>query len=163
MHRAGCVYLVGAGPGDPGLVTARGLELLRACDVLLYDRLVARELLDEAPQAERIFVGKKPGEEHSRQLVADALMIDRAKAGAMVVRLKGGDPFVFGRGGEELELLSQAGVSFEVVPGVSSAIAAASSAGIPPPHRGVARSFAVLTVKEDGGGKECSSRWSPYH
>lgn len=156
MHRAGCVYLVGAGPGDPGLVTARGLELLRACDVLLYDRLVARELLDEAPKAEQIFVGKKPGEEHSRQLVADALMIDRAKAGAMVVRLKGGDPFVFGRGGEELELLSEAGVPFEVIPGVTSAIAAASYAGIPVTHRGVATSFAVLTANEEA---ESSIAW----
>ena len=152
MHRAGCVYLVGAGPGDPGLVTARGLELLRACDVLLYDRLVARELLDQSPQAERIFVGKKPGEEPSRQLVADALMIDRAKAGAMVVRLKGGDPFVFGRGGEELELLSEAGVPFEVVPGVTSAIAAAAYAGIPLTHRGVATSVAVLTANEEAEG-----------
>src|SRR5665809_26950 len=152
MHRAGCVYLVGAGPGDPGLITARGLEVLRACDVLLYDRLVARELRDEAPEAERIVVGKKPGEEHSRQLVADALMIDRAKAGAMVVRLKGGDPFVFGRGGEELELLSEAGVPFEVVPGVTSAIAAASYAGIPVTHRGVATSFAVLTANEEAEG-----------
>lgn len=152
MHRSGCVYLVGAGPGDPGLVTARGLELLRACDVLLFDRLVARELLDEAPQAEQIFVGKKPGEEHSRQLVADALMIDRAKSGAMVVRLKGGDPFVFGRGGEELELLAEAGVPFEVVPGVTSAIAAASYAGIPVTHRGVAQSFAVLTANEEAQG-----------
>jgi uroporphyrinogen III methyltransferase / synthase len=152
MHRSGCVYLVGAGPGDPSLVTARGLELLRACDVLLYDRLVARALLDEASQAEQIFVGKKPGEEHSRQLVADALMIDRAKSGAMVVRLKGGDPFVFGRGGEELELLSKAGVPFEVVPGVTSAIAAASYAGIPVTHRGVAASFAVLTANEEAQG-----------
>ncbi len=143
---------MGAGPGDPGLVTARGLELLRACDVCLYDRLVARELLEEAPQAERIFVGKKPGEEHSRQLVADALMIERAKAGAMVVRLKGGDPFVFGRGGEELELLAQSGVPFEVVPGVTSAIAAASYAGIPVTHRGTAASFAVLTANEEAEG-----------
>jgi len=152
MHRSGRVYLVGAGPGDPDLITARGLELLRACDVLLYDRLVARELLEEAPQAERIFVGKNPGEEHSRQLVADALMIERAKAGAMVVRLKGGDPFVFGRGGEELELLAEARVSFEVVPGVTSAIAAASYAGIPVTHRGVAASFAVLTANDEAQG-----------
>ncbi|MGH2700171.1 MAG: uroporphyrinogen-III C-methyltransferase [Actinomycetota bacterium] len=152
MSGAGWVYLVGAGPGDPGLVTARGLALVRSCDVLLYDRLVPPELLEEAPNAERIFVGKRPGEEHSRQLVADALMIERAKGGAMVVRLKGGDPFVFGRGAEELELLVQSEVPFEVVPGVTSATSAAAYAGIPVTHRGVARNFAVLTANEEAEG-----------
>jgi len=152
MNGAGWVYLVGAGPGDPGLVTARGLTLIRSCDVLLYDRLVPPQLLDEAPDAECIFVGKRPGEEHSRQLVADALMIERAKAGAMVVRLKGGDPFVFGRGGEELELLVQADVPFEVVPGVTSVTSAAAYAGIPVTHRGMARNFAVLTANEEAEG-----------
>jgi len=150
--RRGCVYLVGAGPGDPGLVTVRGLELIRRCDVLLFDRLVARELLDEAPEAERIFVGKKPGDEHSRGSKARALMLERAKAGATVVRLKGGDPFVFGHGGEELELLAQSGVPFEVVPGVSSSIAAASYAGIPLTQRGIANSFAVVSADADSEG-----------
>lgn len=146
----GRVYLVGAGPGDPGLISVRGLELIESADVILYDRLVARELLAAAPaDAEKVFVGKKPGEAHSRQIVADALMIDRAQDGKRVIRLKGGDPFVFGRGGEELELLAAAGVAFEVVPGVSSAIAAASYAGIPVTHRSVASSFAVLTANEE--------------
>lgn len=150
--RHGCVYLVGAGPGDPGLVTALGLELIRRCDVLLFDRLVARELLDEAPEAERIFVGKKSGEEPSRRAAASALMIERAKAGAAVVRLKGGDPFVFGWGDEDLELLAQSGVPFEVVPGVSSSIAAASYAGIPVTQREIASSFAVVTADADAEG-----------
>jgi len=150
--RRGCVYLVGAGPGDPGLVTVRGLELIRSCDVLLFDRLVARELLDEAPDAERIFVGKKPGEEPSRGAGAGARMIQRAKAGAAVVRLTGGDPFVFGWGDEDLELLAQAGVPFEVVPGVSSSIAAAAYAGIPVTQREIASSFEVVTADADAEG-----------
>ncbi|HVM35301.1 MAG TPA: uroporphyrinogen-III C-methyltransferase [Actinomycetota bacterium] len=157
---SGIVYLVGAGPGDPGLITARGLELLRTCDVVLYDRLVPEELLDEArPDAERIFVGKRPGEMHSRQVVADALMVSRARDGARVVRLKGGDPFVFGRGGEEGKLLADAGVPFEVVPGVSSAVAVPAYAGIPVTHRGVAGSFAVVTAREEEGRLLPPQRW----
>jgi uroporphyrinogen III methyltransferase / synthase len=158
---SGTVYLVGAGPGDPGLITVRGLELLRACDVVLYDRLVPRELLDEArPNAERIFVGKSPGEIHSRQVVADALMVSRARGGANVVRLKGGDPFVFGRGGEEGKLLVDAGVPFEVVPGVSSALAVPAYAGIPVTHRGVSGSFAVVTAREEEGRLLPPQRWT---
>jgi uroporphyrinogen III methyltransferase / synthase len=154
----GKVWLVGAGPGDPGLITRRGLEVLRSCDVVLYDRLVPQALLDEAPAgAERIFVGKKPGETHSRQVVADALLIQRAQAGARVVRLKGGDPFVFGRGGEEALLLVQAEIPFEVVPGVSSAVAVPAYAGIPVTHRGVAGSFVVLTGRDVAG--EPQQRW----
>jgi uroporphyrinogen III methyltransferase/synthase len=151
---AGRVYLVGAGPGDPELITVRGLDLLRSCDVVLYDRLVPPPLLDEAAEdAERIFVGKQPGQAHSRQIVADALMIDKARAHKSVVRLKGGDPFVFGRGGEELELLAEAGIGFEVVPGVTSAVAAGTFAGIPVTHRGVAASFAVVTANEEAEGR----------
>ncbi|MFN2595544.1 MAG: uroporphyrinogen-III C-methyltransferase [Actinomycetota bacterium] len=143
---SGRVYLVGAGPGDPGLITARGLRLLRECDVVLYDRLVAPQLLDEAPAAaEMVFTGKTPGETHSRQVVIDALMIARAKEGKKVVRLKGGDPFVFGRGAEEAALLTDAGVEFEIVPGVTSAVAAPAYAGIPVTNRGMASSFAVMT------------------
>lgn len=143
--RPGVVYLVGAGPGDPGLITVRGLELLRSADVVLYDRLVAPALLDAArPDAERIFVGKKPGEIHSRQLVADALLLSKARESKSVVRLKGGDPFVFGRGGEEARLLADADIPFEMVPGVTSAIAVPAYAGIPVTERGVAASFAVL-------------------
>jgi uroporphyrinogen III methyltransferase / synthase len=154
----GKVWLVGAGPGDPGLITRRGLEVLRSCDVLLYDRLVPAALLDEAPEgAERIFVGKKPGETHSRQVVADALLVQRASSGARVVRLKGGDPFVFGRGGEEALLLVEAGIPFEIVPGVSSAVAVPAYAGIPVTHRGVADSFVVLTGRDAEG--EPKHRW----
>jgi uroporphyrinogen III methyltransferase/synthase len=154
----GKVWLVGAGPGDPGLITRRGLEVLRSCDVVLHDRLVPAALLDEAPEgAERIFVGKKPGETHSRQVVADALLVQRAQSGARVVRLKGGDPFVFGRGGEEAQLLVQAGIPFEIVPGVSSAIAVPAYAGIPVTHRGVADSFVVLTGRDAEG--EPKHRW----
>lgn len=162
MREIGRVYLVGAGPGEPGLITARGLELLRSCDCVLYDRLVGRALLDEAPEkADRIFVGKEPGQPHSRQVVADALMIERAHLGQRVVRLKGGDPFVFGRGGEELKLLADAGVPYEIVPGVSSAIAAGAYAGIPVTHRGAASSFAVIAANEDpdddGGTPDASA------
>ncbi|MDQ3963262.1 MAG: uroporphyrinogen-III C-methyltransferase [Actinomycetota bacterium] len=149
---AGTVYLVGAGPGDPGLITVRGLELVRSCDVLLYDRLVARELIDAAPEAaERVFVGKKPGEVHSRQVVADALLLSKARESKSVVRLKGGDPFVFGRGSEEARLLAETGIPFEIVPGVSSAIAVPAYAGIPVTERGSSSSFAVLTAREEPG------------
>lgn len=149
----GTVYLVGAGPGDPGLITVRGLELVRTCDVVAYDRLVSPRLLAEVPAgAEQVFVGKRPGETHSRQVVADAMLISRAKEGKSVVRLKGGDPFVFGRGGEEASLLRDASVPFEVVPGVSSAIAAPAYAGIPVTHRGLSSSFVVLTAREEGEG-----------
>lgn len=147
----GKVYLVGAGPGDPGLITARGLELLRRADVVAYDRLVAPGLLDEAPaEAERIFVGRRPGEAHRDQSAIDSVLVDNARAGKTVVRLKGGDPFVFGRGAEEASVLRAAGVEFEVVPGVTSAIAAPAYAGIPVTQRGVARSFVVLTAHELG-------------
>jgi uroporphyrinogen III methyltransferase / synthase len=154
----GKVWLVGAGPGDPGLITRRGLEVLQSCDVVLYDRLVPQALLEEAPAgAERVFVGKKPGETHSRQVIADALLIQRAQAGARVVRLKGGDPFVFGRGGEEALLLAQAAIPFEVVPGVSSAVAVPAYAGIPVTHRGVSGSFVVLTGRDVAG--EPQQKW----
>ena len=153
--RAGTAYLVGAGPGDPGLITVRGLDLLKTCDVVLYDRLVSMQLLDEArPDAEKVFVGKKPGETHSRQVVSDALLVSKAKEGKSVVRLKGGDPFVFGRGGEEAALLRDASVPFEVVPGVTSATAVPAYAGIPVTHRGMSASFVVLTAREEGGEVE---------
>src|SRR5204863_111490 len=136
-EETGVVYLVGAGPGDPGLITARGLEILRSADVLVYDRLVAPALVAEAPpSAERVFVGKRP---HGRgtdlaQEEINALLVDRARRGLTVVRLKGGDPFVFGRGAEECEALHAAGVPCRVVPGVTSAIAAPAAAGIPVTH-----------------------------
>ncbi|MFP5351350.1 MAG: uroporphyrinogen-III C-methyltransferase [Actinomycetota bacterium] len=144
-------YLVGAGPGDPGLITRRGLELIRTCDVLLYDRLVSPALLDEAPEgAERIFVGKSPGAVSTPQASIDALIVEHARARRRVVRLKGGDPFVFGRGADEGQALAAAGVPFEIVPGVSAAVAVPAYAGIPVTHGGVASSFAVITAHESG-------------
>ena len=149
MSRAtgsGSVALVGAGPGDPGLITVRGAGALREADVVVYDRLVSPELLSWAPAiAERIYVGKEPGRSAVRQEEISRILVDRALAGLRVVRLKGGDPFVFGRGGEEALACAAAGVPFEVVPGVSSAVAAPAFAGIPLTHRGTARSFAVVT------------------
>jgi len=146
----GRVCLVGAGPGDPGLITVRALERLREAEVVVYDRLVDPALLDEAPAAAlRIYAGKRVGAHCLPQSAITALLVHHAEAGRVVVRLKGGDPFVFGRGGEEALTLAKAGIPFEVVPGVSSAIAVPASAGIPVTHRGTASSFAVLTGHED--------------
>ena len=142
----GQVFLVGAGPGDPELITVRGARLFAGADVVVYDRLVAPALLDLAPaHAERIYVGKEPGRSAMRQEAIDALIVERALAGNDVVRLKGGDPFVFGRGGEEMLACVEAGVPVQVVPGITSAVAAPAAAGIPVTHRGIARSFAVVT------------------
>ncbi len=152
--RTGTVYLVGAGPGDPGLITAKGLEILRSADVVVYDRLVALSLLAEAPPgAERVFVGKRPhgGSADPAQDEINALLVERARRGLTVVRLKGGDPFVFGRGAEECEALRAAGVPFRVVPGVTSAIAVPAAAGIPVTHRRLASAFAVVTGHECEG------------
>jgi uroporphyrin-III C-methyltransferase len=142
----GRVILVGAGPGDPELITVRGARALAESDVVVFDRLAAPALLDLAPRnAERIYVGKEPGRAATPQREIERILVDRALAGATVVRLKGGDPFVFGRGGEEAAACAEAGVACEVVPGVSAAVAAPAAAGIPVTHRGVARSFAVVT------------------
>ncbi|HMB34740.1 MAG TPA: uroporphyrinogen-III C-methyltransferase [Methylomirabilota bacterium] len=148
--RAGRVCLVGAGPGDPGLLTLRAAERLREAEVVVYDRLVNPALLDLAPpEALRIFAGKRVGAHCLPQGSINALLIHHAEAGRFVVRLKGGDPFVFGRGGEEALALAKAGIAVEIVPGVSSAIAVPARAGIPVTHRGMASSFAVLTGHED--------------
>ena len=141
----GIVYIVGAGPGDPGLMTVKGLDCLRRADVVLYDRLVARELLTEAAlHAELIDVGKEPKRHRRPQDEINALLIEKAREGKLVVRLKGGDPFVFGRGGEECQALAEAGVRYEVVPGVSSAIGVPAYAGIPVTQRGVTSAFTVV-------------------
>ncbi|HSL10413.1 MAG TPA: uroporphyrinogen-III C-methyltransferase [Actinomycetota bacterium] len=147
----GRVVLVGAGPGDPELITVKGAKALADADVVVYDRLVAPALLDLAPTAaERIYVGKEPFRSAWKQDEISSLLVERASGGADVVRLKGGDPFVFGRGGEELLACVAAGVPCEVVPGITSAIAAPAAAGIPVTHRGVARSFAVVTASTTG-------------
>lgn len=149
----GTVYLVGAGPGDPELITVRGLRLLQEADVVVYDRLVAVQLLDEvAPHAEVIDAGKAPGQHRFSQEWINALLVDRAKRGRSVVRLKGGDPFVFGRGFEELTACRDAGVPCFVIPGVSSAIAGPAAVGIPVTTRGSVRSLAIVTaeVARDG-------------
>ena len=143
------VSLVGAGPGDPGLITVKGLRALRQADVVVFDRLIARELLDEAPAAaERIDAGKAPGRHALPQAAINALLVDRARRGRRVVRLKGGDPFVFGRGGEEMQALRAAGVAYEVIPGVSSAIAVPAAAGIPVTMRGISSSVTIATGRE---------------
>lgn len=143
----GIVYLVGAGPGDPDLITVKGLRRLARADVVVFDRLVHPALLDEAPaEAERIYVGKRCGHHAMTQERIHELLVTHARAGRTVVRLKGGDPFVFGRGGEEAAACAAAGIPWEVVPGVSSAVSAPASAGIPVTHRGLAASFAVVTA-----------------
>ena len=142
----GTVDLVGGGPGDPGLITARGLELLRRADVVVHDRLIATELLSEArADAVLIDVGKGPGHAPYSQAEINRLLVEHAREGASVVRLKGGDPFVFGRGSEEVAACEEAGIPVRVVPGVTSAIAAPAAAGIPLTARGIASSFTVLT------------------
>lgn len=142
----GKVYLVGAGPGDAGLITVKGLEKLKICDAVVYDRLAAEELLDVVPQScEKIYVGKEAGRHYKKQEEINEILVECARTHDIVVRLKGGDPFVFGRGGEEIEALSQYDIPYEVIPGVTSAVAVPECAGIPVTHRGVARSFHVIT------------------
>jgi uroporphyrinogen III methyltransferase/synthase len=144
-HKSGFVSLVGAGPGDPGLITLRGAQRLRDADLVIYDRLANPVLLQLAPQAEWISVGKRPNHHTYPQDEINALLVENAKKGKRVVRLKGGDPFVYGRGGEEALALSAARIRFEIVPGISSAIAVPAYAGIPLTHRGIADSAALIT------------------
>jgi uroporphyrinogen III methyltransferase/synthase len=148
MARPGTVYLVGAGPGDPGLLTVRGAECLAAADVVLYDYLVNPALLERAPRADLIPVGKHGDAQAPTQDAVNALLVARARAGQVVVRLKGGDPFVFGRGGEEASALEDAGVPWEVVPGVTAAVAVPAYAGIPLTHRELAATVAFATGHE---------------
>jgi uroporphyrinogen III methyltransferase/synthase len=158
MPEVGRVYLVGAGPGDPGLLTARALELIASADVILYDRLIPSAALDGArANAEVLFVGKEGGGQSVPQEETEELMLARAKAGKQVVRLKGGDPFVFGRGGEEALALREAGIPFEIVPGVTSGVAAAAYAGIPLTHRGLATAVALVTGHTRADGSDDST------
>jgi uroporphyrinogen III methyltransferase/synthase len=157
---AGFVSLVGAGPGDPALLTLAGRDRLERAEVVVYDRLIDPSLLDFAPEsAERIYAGKAAGQKALSQDEINALLVERGSAGKRVVRLKGGDPFVFGRGGEEALALQAAGVPFEVVPGVTSAVAAPAYAGVPVTHRGLASSFAVVTGHEDDDKPETMVDW----
>ena len=154
------VYLVGAGPGDPGLITIRGRQCIENADVIIYDYLAAPALLNYAPKhAEVIYVGKKGGDHTLSQDKINALIVEKAKTGSMVCRLKGGDPFIFGRGGEEAEILVANAIPFEVVPGVTSAIAAAAYAGIPLTHRKLTATLAFITGHEDPHKEESSIDW----
>ncbi len=152
----GTVYLVGAGPGDPDLITAGGLRLLRHAEVVVFDRLVHPDLLDcIRMDAERIYAGKAPGKHSMPQEAINRILIDRARQCRSVVRLKGGDPFVFGRGGEECLALAEANIPFQVIPGISSAIAAPAFSGIPVTHRNISPAFTVVT------GHSCTPSRSP--
>ena len=156
----GFVSLVGAGPGDPQLLTLRGLDCLREAEVVVYDRLVHPSLLEHAPaDAERIDAGKEAGRHTLSQSSIERLLIANARAGKRVVRLKGGDPFIFGRGGEEAQALAAAGVPFAIVPGVTSAIAVPAYAGIPLTHREHASSVAFVTGHEDPGKPSSHLDW----
>lgn len=153
----GRVYLVGAGPGDPDLITRKALSLLRRADVVIYDRLIPQQLLEETRyDSELIYAGKEPTRHRLAQAEINALLIDRALRGNEVVRLKGGDPLVFGRGGEEALVCRDYGIPFEIVPGISSAIAVPAYAGIPLTHRQLSSAFTVITGHEDPAKGESS-------
>ncbi|MGH2714174.1 MAG: uroporphyrinogen-III C-methyltransferase, partial [Thermoleophilaceae bacterium] len=156
----GMVYLVGAGPGDPGLMTRRSLELIASADAILYDRLIPPGALDGArADAELRYVGKEPGAAGMEQDEINDVLVELGRAGRRVVRLKGGDPFVFGRGGEEAEALAAAGVPFEVVPGVTAGVAATAYAGIPVTHRDEASAVAFVTGHEDPAKEGSTLDW----
>ena len=153
----GTVYLVGAGPGDPDLITRKGLQLIQSADVIIFDRLIPLELLDETrPDAELVNAGKAPTKHRFSQDDINAMLVSRALAGKTVVRLKGGDPLVFGRGSEEALACFQAGIPFEIVPGVSSSYAVPAYAGIPLTHRDLTSTFTVITGHEDPAQGETS-------
>ena len=159
--KPGKVYLVGAGPGDPGLLTVKGAQALAAAQVVVYDRLLDPSLVALAPaSAERVFVGKERGRQALTQAEINQLLVAEGLAGKTVVRLKGGDPFVFGRGGEEALALAEAEVPFEIVPGVTSSVAAAAYAGIPVTHRGVSTAVTVVTGSEDPSKGETTTDWA---
>jgi uroporphyrinogen III methyltransferase/synthase len=150
--KKGKVYLVGAGPGEPGLITQKGLDCLKEADVVIYDRLIDKQLLNSAlPEAEKLYVGKSSSAHAKEQTEINRLLVEKAREGKVVVRLKGGDPFVLGRGGEEAEALAESKIPFEVVPGITSAVAVPAYAGIPLTHRRLASSFVVITGHEAQG------------
>jgi uroporphyrin-III C-methyltransferase / precorrin-2 dehydrogenase / sirohydrochlorin ferrochelatase len=157
----GHVSLVGAGPGDPGLLTRTAIARLRAADLVLYDALIGERILRYARRAQRFFVGKRAGRHAMAQEAIHALMIRAARKGRRVVRLKGGDPFVFGRGGEEALALQHAGIPYDVVPGITSAVAAPASAGIPVTHRGVASAFLVVSGHDEQAFASAIGRLQP--
>lgn len=157
---AGKVYLIGAGPGDPGLLTIKARDVLMSCDCVIYDYLVNPEILNYAgPDAERIYVGKRSGEHYLPQEYINELIIKKAFEGKSVARLKGGDPFIFGRGGEEAEALADAGIPWEVIPGVSSAYSVPAYAGIPVTHRDYSSSVAFVTGHEDASRPQSRVNW----
>lgn len=154
-NRKGKVYLLGAGPGDPELLTRKGERLLKGCEVVVYDRLISEELLNLVPEnCEKIDVGKTPGGTLVYQEDINRILVRKAEEGKKIVRLKGGDPFVFGRGGEEIQALQRADIDFEMVPGISSALSAPGLGGVPVTHRNVSRSFHVITGHRDDGEKD---------
>ncbi|WP_031513659.1 uroporphyrinogen-III C-methyltransferase [Desulfofalx alkaliphila] len=158
--KTGIVYLVGAGPGDPGLITKKGYQCIEKADVIVYDRLASPRLLTAAkPDAELIYVGKSPDRHAMKQHEINQLLVDKARAGLVVTRLKGGDPFVFGRGGEEAETLVENNIKFEVVPGITSAVAVPAYAGIPVTHRDATSNFAVITGNEDPTKEGSNIAW----
>lgn len=157
----GKVYICGAGPGDPKLMTVRAMELLKSCDVVLYDRLVGQEIIDQIPKnAEKMYVGRAVGDPTTHQKRTNELMLVYAKKGKSVLRLKGGDPFIFGRGAEEAEYLLEHGIRFEIIPGITSAIASAAYAGIPLTHRRYSSSVTIATGHEGIDNKgDVSVNW----
>ncbi|GAB4311795.1 MAG: uroporphyrinogen-III C-methyltransferase [Methanobacteriaceae archaeon] len=153
------VYLIGAGPGDPDLITLKAVRILKKADVVIYDRLANEEILGYAKDAELIYVGKKAGEHYKSQDEINQILLEQGKKHNVVVRLKGGDPFVFGRGGEEMLALLEHGIDVKFVPGVTSAIGVPTSIGLPVTHRGVATSFTIVTGHEDPTKKEKQVKW----
>ena len=160
MRKKGKVFICGAGPGDPKLVTVRAMELLNNCDVVLYDRLICKDLIDQIPaKCEKIYVGRAVDDSTTHQDITNNLMVEHAKHGRRVVRLKGGDPFIFGRGAEEAEYLFKHNIDFEIIPGITSAIGSAAYAGIPLTHRRFSSSVAIVTGHEDPKKREPSVKW----
>lgn len=160
MTKRGFVYLIGAGPGDPGLFTIKGKQILEKAEVVVYDRLIGQDILNYAPaDAEFIYVGKASSRHALPQDDINQLLVDKAREGKIVARLKGGDPFVFGRGGEEAQFVRRHGIGFEIIPGITSAVAVPAYAGIPVTHRDATSSFAVITGHEKPGKQESSIQW----